>query len=129
MIRYLRKRENSLFATQTVPGHLLRGGVAFGLLYAAVSQQHAHPGWSIMMGLLAFIAMRGCPACWTIGLLEALKHAWRQDRPAGGPAQPGCASALAPSAWVRTAQTTPAISSATPTSVSGCGALPRSTNA
>jgi len=61
-----------LFASLTLSGHLIRGAVAFTLLYAAIGQQHAYPIWSVLAGLLALVAMRGCPACWTIGLVETI---------------------------------------------------------
>ncbi len=57
-----------------------------------------------------------------------VRHATRWSR-CGELAQFGCASALASTGWVRTAQITPAISSATPIKVSICGQLWRSTNA
>ena len=56
------------------------------------------------------------------------RHAARWSRCAES-TQFGCASAPASAGCVRTAHTTPAISNATPTSVSSCGQLLRSTNA
>jgi hypothetical protein len=70
MKRLLGKSPAGLFATRTLSGHLIRGAVASTLLYAAIGQQHAH--WSVLAGLLALVAMRGCPACWTIGLVETI---------------------------------------------------------
>ena len=75
----LGKREGAVFATRTLTGHLLRGAVAFGLLYAAISQQHAHPGWSLLAGALALVAMRGCPVCWAIGLVETVTQRVRRS--------------------------------------------------
>lgn len=72
------KSPAGLFATQTLSGHLIRGAVAFALLYLAINQQHAHPGWSMLAGLLALVAMRGCPACWTIGLVETVQQRLRR---------------------------------------------------
>jgi hypothetical protein len=68
----LDRSETGLFASRTVSGHVLRGAVAFILLYAAIRQQHAHPVWSLLAGLMALVAMRGCPVCWTIGLVESI---------------------------------------------------------
>ena len=73
----LGKNPLALFATRTVGGHLIRGAVAFALLWAAIGQQHAHPNWSMLAALLALVAMRGCPACWTIGLVEAISQGRR----------------------------------------------------
>jgi len=74
----LGKSPTGMFATQTLSGHLIRGAVAFALLYAAIGQQHAYPGWSMLVGLLAPVAMRGCPACWTIGLAETIQRRLRR---------------------------------------------------
>lgn len=78
MKRLLGKSPTGLFATQTLSGHLIRGTVAFALLYLAIVQQHAHPVASVLAGLLALVAMRGCPACWTIGLLETIGQRLRR---------------------------------------------------
>jgi hypothetical protein len=59
---------------------LLRGVAALALLYFAVNQQHIQPGASLFAGLLALVAMRGCPVCWTVGLLETI----HQHRKAAG---------------------------------------------
>src|SRR5262249_1582410 len=62
------KRPSGLFATQTLTGHVIRGAVAFALLYLAIEQQHLHPVASLSAGVPALVLMRGCPVCWTIGL-------------------------------------------------------------
>ena len=77
MKQLLAKSADGLFATQTLSGHLIRGAVAFALFYAAIGQQHAHQGWSVTAGLMALVAMRGCPVCWTIGLVETIQQRLR----------------------------------------------------
>ena len=74
MQQFLGKSPSGLFATQTLAGHLIRGAVAFALLYFAIGQQHLHPVASVGAGLLALVAMRGCPICWTIGLVETIRQ-------------------------------------------------------
>jgi hypothetical protein len=64
---------SGLFATQTLTGHVIRGAAAFALLYLAIAQQHSHPVASLMAGVLALVAMRGCPVCWAIGLAETIR--------------------------------------------------------
>lgn len=76
----LSKRPDSLFASQSLFGHLLRGGVAFALLYVAIRQQHEHPVLAVLAGLGALVALRGCPMCWTIGLVETLGDSLRRLR-------------------------------------------------
>ena len=43
MKQLLGKSPSRLFATQTPTGHVIRGAVAFALLYLAMEQQHLHP--------------------------------------------------------------------------------------
>ena len=74
MKQLLGKSPTGLFATQTLTGHMIRGVVALALLYLAIGQQHVHPGASLLAGLLALVAMRGCPVCWTIGLVETIQQ-------------------------------------------------------
>ena len=66
MKQLLGKSQFGLFASQTLSGHLIRGAVAFALLYVAISLQNVIPVGSALAALLALVAMRGCPACWTI---------------------------------------------------------------
>jgi hypothetical protein len=74
MKQLLGKSPDGVFATRTLTGHLIRGAVAFALLYLAIGQQHFHPVASLSAGLLALVAMRGCPVCWTIGLAETIRQ-------------------------------------------------------
>lgn len=80
MKRLLGKSPSGLFATQTLTGHVIRGAVAFALLYLAIGQQHFHPVASLLAGLLALVAMRGCPVCWTIGLVETIRQRYGVTR-------------------------------------------------
>ncbi|MGZ3240711.1 MAG: hypothetical protein ACXWJK_10190 [Burkholderiaceae bacterium] len=59
------------FASESLLGHLIRGGVAIGLLVWAIQYQ-MQPTLSILAGMGALIAFRGCPVCWTIGLIETV---------------------------------------------------------
>ena len=74
MKQFLGKSPSGLFATQTVTGHMIRGAGAFALLCLAIEQQHLHPVASSLAGLLALLAMRGCPVCWTIGLAKTIRQ-------------------------------------------------------
>ena len=74
MKQLLGKSPSGLFATQTLTGHVIRGAVAFALLYLAIEQQHLHPVAPSLAGLLALMAMRGCPVCWTLGLAGTLRQ-------------------------------------------------------
>ena len=89
-MRLLAKSATGVFASRSLAGHLLRGGVAFGCLYWAWLNQHQAPWLALLAGALALVAMRGCPMCWTIGLVETLAQRFRkrQNRPDTGPTEP-----------------------------------------
>jgi len=61
-----------LFASQSLTGHLLRGMGAFALLYWAIAHQQTQPVMALLAGAGALVAMRGCPVCWAIGLVETV---------------------------------------------------------
>ena len=79
MKKLLGSSPSGWFATRTLTGHVIRGAVAFALLYLAIEQQHVHPVTSSVAGLLALVAMRGCPVCWTIGLAETIRQRHGRD--------------------------------------------------
>jgi hypothetical protein len=72
-------RPMTLFASRTIGQHLLRGlvgGIAFVI---AVPLFFLGEGWLAMtgaaaFGLVAILALRGCPLCWTVGLVETVFH-------------------------------------------------------
>ncbi len=72
------KAATGLFASQSLAGHLLRGAAAFALLYWAITHQHTQPAMALLAGAGALVAMRGCPVCWTIGLVETLGQKFRR---------------------------------------------------
>lgn len=82
MRQLLGRSPSGFFATRTLTGHLIRGAVAFALLYLAIDQQHVHPVASLSAGLLALVAMRGCPVCWAIGLAETIRRRQGPDNDA-----------------------------------------------
>ena len=65
MKQFLGKSPSGLFATQTLTGHVIRGAVAFALLYLAIEQQRLHP----VVSLLA--------VCWRWWLCAAARFAGR----------------------------------------------------
>ncbi|MEV4560052.1 hypothetical protein AB0K51_24095 [Kitasatospora sp. NPDC049285] len=67
------------FAGSTLPRHLLRGAVGFGSLAAAVLLLPAVGPLSLLLLPLGLFALRGCPMCWTLGLIETLSRG-RLDR-------------------------------------------------
>jgi uncharacterized membrane protein (DUF441 family) len=61
----------SFFASRTLLEHLIRGTIAFSALAWALQHQDSVLA-SIVAFAIALIAFRGCPMCWSIGLVETL---------------------------------------------------------
>jgi len=58
------------FGNRTILIHLVRGGLGFAALYAAIDCYDVI-GWPALLMLgVALWALKGCPMCWTIGLFE-----------------------------------------------------------
>ncbi|AKF05209.1 hypothetical protein DB32_002358 [Sandaracinus amylolyticus] len=72
--------------------HLARGAIGIGALTAAMIVREA---WSaIVLVGVALIALRGCPMCWTLGLVETVIARVRGRR-ADGPCTDGACSVRA----------------------------------
>jgi hypothetical protein len=71
-----------MFASKSLGEHLLRGLIGVGALVAAAA--YGGLGWPLLVLLpMALVALRGCPACWTIGLVQTVWAKVRR-RPAAG---------------------------------------------
>ena len=58
-----------MFASKSLAEHVSRGALGLGALGAAA--HFADRGWPALLLLpVALLALRGCPMCWTIGLVE-----------------------------------------------------------
>ncbi|MEO3978256.1 hypothetical protein [Streptomyces sp. CAU 1734] len=60
------------FASTSVPRHLVRGAAGFGALAGSVLLLPAVGVWSLLLAPLGLLALRGCPMCWTIGLVRTV---------------------------------------------------------
>lgn len=60
------------FASASVPRHLLRGAVGFGAIVAALALVPVVGMWSLVLAPVGIVALRGCPMCWVIGLMETV---------------------------------------------------------
>ncbi|MBV9140139.1 MAG: hypothetical protein JO115_04355 [Pseudonocardiales bacterium] len=63
---------NPSFASTSLPRHLVRGVVGFGALIAAVALIPVLGLGSLLLAPVGLLALRGCPTCWAIGLLETI---------------------------------------------------------
>lgn len=66
------------FASATVGEHFARGAIGIAAVAAAVMLGGARGGGavalSLALGVVALIALRGCPICWSIGLAGMLRQ-------------------------------------------------------
>ena len=68
-----------MFGSAFLGAHLMRGATAAALLAWAIVHQTAHPWLSFGAGVAALVALRGCPMCWTVGLVETLSQGRRDS--------------------------------------------------
>jgi hypothetical protein len=54
--------------------HLVRGGTAAALILFALDYAETQPAFAVIAGIMAVVAMRGCPACWAFGLWDSIRH-------------------------------------------------------
>jgi hypothetical protein len=77
-------RRIGMYGSAFLGAHLMRGAAAAVLLVWAVAHQSAHPWLSLGAGVAALVALRGCPMCWTVGLVETLWRGRRDSTSAAG---------------------------------------------
>jgi hypothetical protein len=63
------------FGNRSITVHLLRGVLGFASLYAAASCVSTRPWLMVILIPLALFLLKGCPMCWTLGLIETLAMA------------------------------------------------------
>jgi uncharacterized membrane protein YedE/YeeE len=68
-----------MFGSAFLLVHLMRGAAAAALLAWAIVHQNEHLWLSFGAGVLALVALRGCPMCWTVGLVETLSQGRRRS--------------------------------------------------
>ena len=61
-----------MFASKTISGHLARGAVGVGTMGFALWGAAAHPWLPLAALPIALFAFRGCPLCWTVGLVQTV---------------------------------------------------------
>ena len=62
------------FASTSLPRHLIRGAIGNGGVVGAFALLPV-VGWVALLLLPAgVLALRGCPMCWTIGLLQTISQ-------------------------------------------------------
>ena len=79
-----------MFASKTIAAHLARGVIAAALIMWALLHQSSEPVFAVVAGVVAMVAMRGCPLCWTVGLVETIGERLGVHR--GHASSSGCSS-------------------------------------
>ena len=69
----------SFFASKSVSAHLLRGFAAVALFTLAYNVSATEPVLSVSAGIASLIMLRGCPMCWTVGLIETVRQRMRRE--------------------------------------------------
>ncbi|WP_254879019.1 hypothetical protein [Streptomyces sp. NA04227] len=62
------------FASKSVPRHLARGAIGFGLIAGSIALVPVVGLAALLAVPLALIAFRGCPTCWLVGLAETVSR-------------------------------------------------------
>ncbi|MET9728311.1 hypothetical protein [Streptomyces zaomyceticus] len=62
------------FASKSVPRHLARGAVGFGLIIGSIALVPVAGPVTLLAAPLALIAFRGCPTCWMVGLAQTISR-------------------------------------------------------
>ncbi|GLW67937.1 hypothetical protein Kpho02_02360 [Kitasatospora phosalacinea] len=68
------------YASATLPRHLLRGAVGFGAVGAGLGLLPVLGLPALLLVPVGLFALRGCPMCWTIGLVQTLSRGrWQRS--------------------------------------------------
>ena len=72
-----------IFGNRTIGRHLLRGALGISALYLSLSTLRGTTWGSLVFLAAALYLLKGCPMCWTLGLIETIamtihRHSERQ---------------------------------------------------
>jgi hypothetical protein len=62
--------DRGFFASTSVARHLLRGALGFGLIGSAFALTSNIGPAALLLAPPGMIALRGCPMCWIVGLIQ-----------------------------------------------------------
>jgi hypothetical protein len=68
------RSEGSRFASSSLPRHLVRGVIGFGGLIGSVALLPVVGPAGLLLLPVGVLALRGCPMCWAVGLMETLSR-------------------------------------------------------
>jgi hypothetical protein len=64
--------DRGALASASVIRHLARGALSFGLIGAAFALTASVGPAVLVLVPLGLVALRGCPTCWIVGLIQAI---------------------------------------------------------
>jgi hypothetical protein len=64
--------EKNALASTSLPSHLIRGAIGFGLIGSAVALMPSSGPAALLLAAPGLVALRGCPICWIAGLVETI---------------------------------------------------------
>ncbi|MEO3849382.1 hypothetical protein ABGB09_17365 [Streptomyces sp. B8F3] len=67
-------RKTADFASTSVPRHIARGAVGFGMITGSIAMVPVVGPLALLAAPLALIAFRGCPTCWLVGLAQTISR-------------------------------------------------------
>ncbi|WP_107064561.1 hypothetical protein [Streptomyces sp. NRRL S-118] len=69
-----KRTEGPDFASSSLPRHLTRGAVGFGGLIGSFALLPVAGPVALLLLPVGVLALRGCPMCWTIGLVQTVSR-------------------------------------------------------
>lgn len=66
--------QQKTFTSRSVPVHLARGLLGFGLIAASIALIPAAGPAALLLLPAGVVALRGCPTCWLIGLAQTVSR-------------------------------------------------------
>jgi hypothetical protein len=64
--------DRSALASASLPRHLARGAIGFGLIGSAVALTPSAGPAALLLAAPSLVALRGCPTCWIVGLVQTI---------------------------------------------------------
>lgn len=68
------KADGPDFASSSLPRHLVRGVIGFGSLIGSIALLPAAGPVSLLLLPVGVLALRGCPMCWAVGLVQTVSR-------------------------------------------------------
>ncbi|MFF8378301.1 hypothetical protein ACF07V_19495 [Streptomyces sp. NPDC015661] len=62
------------FASKSVPRHLARGVIGFGLIIGSLALLPVAGPAVLLAAPLSLVAFKGCPTCWMVGLAQTISR-------------------------------------------------------